>query len=379
MDYKNRNDFLTRPKSYDRNTGYGKTPGSHRQYPPKKKLHIAFLIIIDVLLIGVGLCIFSLFHHVLPQYQTAEGVELYRPEETPDIKTSEPSPDKSPDISPKPADTGNKPAETAAADDWSAKFPDKFTSGDVEKTADSYKSANINIKLEKKEKIMDGVKATYYVADIYIRDLKYINNAFANGRYKKGTKNVWEIAKEDMPEGISAILAVSGDNCTGGRTIGAVLRDGKLYREKPYEDILVMYYDGSMRTFTKKQFDINKFKNPKTANEAAYQIWSFGPMLLTGGQPMEKFNCTVNPRNPRSVIGYYEPGHYCFVVVDGRQGEYSEGMSTKELSQLMYELNCKEAYNLDGGESAALVFLDKTVNKPYDDGRPLSDIVYIGE
>jgi exopolysaccharide biosynthesis protein len=51
-----------------------------------------------------------------------------------------------------------------------------------------------------------------------------------------------------------------------------------------------------------------------------WQIFYFGPMLLDEeGHAMKKFNSDVNPVNPRSVIGYYEPGHYCFLVVDGRQ------------------------------------------------------------
>jgi exopolysaccharide biosynthesis protein len=40
-------------------------------------------------------------------------------------------------------------------------------------------------------------------------------------------------------------------------------------------------------------------------------------------------------KNPRSAIGYYEPGHYCFIVVDGRQNGYSDGMTLDELAQTL--------------------------------------------
>ncbi|MFA9424291.1 MAG: phosphodiester glycosidase family protein, partial [Sedimentibacter sp.] len=37
------------------------------------------------------------------------------------------------------------------------------------------------------------------------------------------------------------------------------------------------------------------------------------------------------------------------------------------------------AYNLDGGQSAAIVFDGEYVNQPIEGGRAISDIVYIGE
>ena len=60
----------------------------------------------------------------------------------------------------------------------------------------------------------------------------------------------------------------------------------------------------------------------------------------------------VQGLNPRSAVGYYEPGHYCFVVIDGRQPGYSKGATLMQLAQLFESLGCKEAYNLDGGKSA---------------------------
>jgi exopolysaccharide biosynthesis protein len=134
-----------------------------------------------------------------------------------------------------------------------------------------------------------------------------------------------------------------------------------------------------MKTLSKDQFNIDQVKQT-----GAWQIWSFGPMLLNAnGQPLTKFNNDLGiggPKNPRTAIGYYEPGHYCFVVVDGRQPGYSDpGMSLVDLSQLMYDLGCVAAYNLDGGQSSVMAYDGKWVNKPYDNGRQVNDILYIGE
>ena len=109
--------------------------------------------------------------------------------------------------------------------------------------------------------------------------------------------------------------------------------------------------------------------------------WNFGPMLLDSeGQPLEKYNYpdSIEGSNPRSALGYYEPGHYCFVVIDGRQNGYSMGLSIPELAELMAELGCKAAYNLDGGISAQMTWRDALVNSPKS-SRSIRDIVYIAE
>ena len=88
----------------------------------------------------------------------------------------------------------------------------------------------------------------------------------------------------------------------------------------------------------------------------------------------------VSYPNPRSAIGYYEPGHYCFVVVDGRQSGYAKGMSIPELAALFEELGCTKAYNLDGGGSAVMVFNHKRYSKQSNGGgRDLGDILLIRE
>ena len=61
-------------------------------------------------------------------------------------------------------------------------------------------------------------------------------------------------------------------------------------------------------------------------------------------------------RHPRTMVGYDKEQNYLyFVVIDGRQNGYSEGMTGTEQSQLMKELGCWEALNLDGGGSSVLV------------------------
>ena len=95
---------------------------------------------------------------------------------------------------------------------------------------------------------------------------------------------------------------------------------------------------------------------------------------------MTSFNTSVEGWNPRAALGYYEPGHYCFVIVDGRQEpDYSYGMQMQDLSKLMYDLGCKEAYNLDGGMTAMMAYNGSLYSHPCGGGRSNSDILYIAE
>ena len=170
----------------------------------------------------------------------------------------------------------------------------------------------------------------------------------------------------------NALLAVTGDYY-GARAKGIVIRNGKLYRDTSFADICVLFADGVMETYTKTEFSIDS-----AMERRAYQAWSFGPRLLDNGKPIEEFTDSVKRKNPRCAIGYYEPGHYCLVVVDGRQPGYSVGMTLAELSRLFFDLGCKTAYNLDGGQTAMMIFEGKPVNQAYNGGRQCSDIIYFG-
>jgi hypothetical protein len=72
-------------------------------------------------------------------------------------------------------------------------------------------------------------------------------------------------------------------------------------------------------------------------------------------------------RHPRTAVGWDEASRRLFwVVVDGRQAPYSDGMSLPELEWLMLRLGATHAINLDGGGSTALVVNGRVVNRPSD-------------
>ncbi len=58
---------------------------------------------------------------------------------------------------------------------------------------------------------------------------------------------------------------------------------------------------------------------------------------------------------PRTAVGIKADGSIFFLVIDGRQPGYSEGVTIFELQNLMYDLGAVEALNLDGGGSSTFL------------------------
>ena len=113
--------------------------------------------------------------------------------------------------------------------------------------------------------------------------------------------------------------------------------------------------------------------------------WQFGPALIQDGEICQKF-ASYGTKHPRLILGYYEPGHYVVVAVDGRS-KTSVGMSSSEMAELMKALGCKEAMNLDGGTSAVMTFMGKVISNPSGEdkdgdgraGRNLKDMILFAE
>lgn len=266
--------------------------------------------------------------------------------------------------------SGDDAAQTQSGD-FSEKFADKFTAGEIVKTENTYINQNVNVKLDRVQKTVNDKQVVYFVADIYVRSAEFLRTGLANDTYGNG----YSQGIEDFSQNNNAIIAINGDYY-GARSVGVVVRNGVFYRGDLYEDVLVMWKDGVMATFEAAEFN---FDTVQAQHGGVWQAWSFGPELLDNKQAKTTFNSKVIPSNPRTAIGYYEPGHYCLIVVDGRQSGYSEGLRMEELSTLFYDLGCTVAYNLDGGQSSVLTWDGKIENTPYNGGRRTSDFIYIPE
>jgi exopolysaccharide biosynthesis protein len=329
-----------------------------RKHAAKKKKTSAFKVILrDFILLGVALNVFALFHHVIPRKLQPVDASLYAAvatTPTPNADTSV-STGVAADVTATP-----EPTATPVAGDFSASFPSTDTGTN---SPYSYQTDTVRIAIDR----IQENDVTYFVADVYVKNIDALKTAFAKGTYGK---SIYAFPTETAVAN-NTMFAVTGDYYSA-RSSGVVIRNGTLYRDVAGSDVCVLYNDGEMKTYLTEDFNLTD-----AVARGVWQAWSFGPPLLgDNGAKLTEFDSSLTDRHPRSAIGYYAPGHYCFVVVDGRQSGYSVGMRLTELSALFESLGCKQAYNLDGGATAIMMFQGNVINQPYKGGRESGDIIY---
>lgn len=339
-------------------------------------LRVIAMILCDLMLIGIMLCSFAFFHHVLPAIQSEREsqrlkAQAQQTQPTETQATTVPATTQesttAPTVTEVPETEATEPTEPKT--EWQLKFADKFTD-EVVITENSYTSPYVSINIDKVSYGSGWTAITYFVADIYVASLDNFKTYTANNEMRYfSTQDVLE-----MDEASGAILAISGD-FYAYQTIGFLMRNGYLYKsDVPYLDICVLYDNGVLATYP-----YNGYNPQEVLDQGAVQIWNFGPSLLDeNGKAYSSFDVDshIAGTHPRSVIGYYEPGHYCLVVVDGRAYDYAVGMNLHELAAIFEDLGCTAAYNLDGGGSAVMTFDDELYSVP-SESRYLSDLVIV--
>lgn len=269
-------------------------------------------------------------------------IATHTPTPTP-IATQTPTQDKDVKVTPTPVPT---PTPHPGVRDG------KFTNGEVIVGDLSYKSADLSVEINKY--FEDDI--TYFVAEVYFRDMDNFYAAFANNEYGKRYDKTTNMAREHK-----AIFATSGDYYNA-RESGIVIRNSEIFRQdiEPDRATLAIYNDGTMKNYDPDTIDADTL-----LAEGAVHTYVFGPLLVENGEGVIEFE-PVDPtmRHPRCAIGMVEPYHYYFILADGRRPGYSIGMTLYEMSQKFLDLRCEFAYNLDGGGSATMVFMDELVNRP---------------
>ncbi len=128
-----------------------------------------------------------------------------------------------------------------------------------------------------------------------------------------------------------------------------------------------------------KRFKLDIKINPEWQD--VNHIISGGPYLVKNGDIYVDMTAqklgSVGGRNPRTAIGYTKDNNLIMLTADGREGA-SIGLTLNELANLMKELGCVNAMNLDGGGSTVMYIQGKVVNKPaVQGGIPLSHTLMV--
>ena len=243
-------------------------------------------------------------------------------------------------------------------------------------TETGYHDASIDVEMEQYRMYDSDV----FVARVSIADPSQLRTAIAGT--KMGASRTDKITR--MCENYNGIVAINGDYYTrSSLKSGYLVRMGKVYREKGSNDLDLLLIDenGDFHTCAHGRKAMEAWvKEFKASGHQIVNGLMFGPILVTGGEVSTTTieDCTYySPKqpNPRAAIAQTGPLSYLMVVVNGRTSA-SEGVTLKEFAEILVELGAQEAYNLDGGNSATLVFRGEVYNDKPQDERSVPDIIY---
>lgn len=263
---------------------------------------------------------------------------------------------------------------SAAALAEDSALPMDFTPGHVADpanyTEDTYEDETLTVQMER---VWVG-EAQFNVARVKISDPSQLRIGLAAPFGKKKTNKVSTIARDN-----NAVVAIGGDYYANEEG-GYVVRMGETYRKKPLKSRDMLVTDARGNFHILKNSNAEELKALMEAEDAIVNVFNFGPALVIDGvlQEMpEKYNYNINGTEPRCAIGQIGELEYLLVVVDGRNAGGSKGCNVATLAQFMFDQGCQQAYNLDGGNSALMVFNGENYStKSFAAERSVSDIIY---
>lgn len=123
---------------------------------------------------------------------------------------------------------------------------------------------------------------------------------------------------------------------------------------------------------------VENYPSVKTMSGLRFQKWKVktamggGPVLLQSGEVLISNNeelkfggKEINDKHPRTCMGYTKDGQLIIMVIRGRHPN-AAGASLIQEAQLLKNLGCVEALNLDGGGSTCMIVNGKETIKPSD-------------
>ncbi|MDR3267609.1 MAG: phosphodiester glycosidase family protein [Tannerella sp.] len=107
-----------------------------------------------------------------------------------------------------------------------------------------------------------------------------------------------------------------------------------------------------------------KINGTKTTDKHLNAIGCLGSAMLQNGTPNEN---TTKDAQPRTSAGNSKDGKTAIIaVIDGRQTNYSTGVTLPQVGHIMKALGAYTAVNLDGGGSSVMVVKGEIKNRPSD-------------
>jgi exopolysaccharide biosynthesis protein len=213
-----------------------------------------------------------------------------------------------------------------------------------------------------------SIPLEWFETDIIVRNGEAFRTVMTNpDRPGKNFRYPYDIARDEK-----FVLAFS-DDFYGNRMAkdsnekpGLIIREGRVVSEEtnkktghhlPNLDMMVQFPDGSLRVY-----ECNEKTAPELLEMGAVNVFSFGPILIRDGEIDELVYQAYKSIEPRHALGMIEPGHYLLLSVQGRRKD-SRGTMLQRVAEMMKERGVTQALNLDGGNTMALMFRGRMLNK----------------
>lgn len=238
-------------------------------------------------------------------------------------------------------------------------------------TETGYRDDTIIVEMEQLR--MQG--SDVFVARVKIATASQLRTAYAGNKIDSTRTN----QTSRISKNFNGIVAINGDYYPKTKA-GYIVRQGEVYREKTSKNMDLLLIDELgdfhilLRGHDEQEAGIKAIKEEHQIVNGFF----FGPALVVDGQVQEipeNYQFDPNAANPRAAIGQTGPLTYVLVTVNGRT-DASVGVTFEQLAQIMSELGCLQAYNLDGGNSATLAFHGQVYNDKPQSERGVTDIIY---
>lgn len=221
-------------------------------------------------------------------------------------------------------------------------------------------------------KLADGEAVRAMYAEIDLRDENLKLRALGSNQKRQTTLEAYEQ--------FHGIFAINGGYFSDSSSVSILVSDGEVVSTGPSGDEvrgafgMIQGKPEIVWANSKNSPLLYTYESPKISSKK--DIWNpaqalgGGPVLVKDGKinvtsQQEGFGGSHLQRHPRSAIGYKDKNTLLLLVVDGRQLA-SAGVTLHELAKLMADIGAKDALNLDGGGSSAMVAAGEVVNVPAD-------------
>ena len=219
-------------------------------------------------------------------------------------------------------------------------------------------------------------RAVYSFSEVKIAHASQFRRFLADGTY--GSDKLYYTT--EMAATVNAVTASSGDYYKY-RAMGVIVYNGVVQRVNDQIDTCYIDENGDMM-FTRigEITTMEQAKQYVEDHKIRFSL-AFGPALVIDGEntaPNSYLLGEIYKKYSRAAIAQMGERHYLMMAVNLSPSEnYRNTLTIGELAEFLTGIGARQAYALDGGQTATIVIQDSLVNRPdYGNQRKISDIIY---